>query len=153
RRVCQHDPEVRADAGEGQRMNGLTPPSRLSTKALRFIVVGLANSAIDFAVFAGLAWLGIAALLANLLAWAVAVSFSFAVNSRWTFESSEHLARENSFVRFALSGAAISLGSSSLSLILLSRCIAILPPKLVCIIICSVMNIFAARWTIVEKVL
>lgn len=134
-------------------MNGFTPPSRLSTKALRFIVVGLANSAIDFAVFAGLAWLGTAALLANLLAWAVAVSFSFAVNSRWTFESSEHLAREKSFVRFALSGAAVSLGSSSLSLILLTPVIGVLPAKLVGIVLGAVMNFFAARWSIEDKVL
>jgi len=134
-------------------MKGSAPPSRLSTKAIRFAVVGIANSGIDFLVFAVLTWMGLAALLANVLAWAVAVSFSFAVNSRWTFESARNLRREKSFLRFALSGAAISLGSSSLALVLLSPFIGVLPAKLVGIVVGAILNFFAARWSIEDRVI
>lgn len=134
-------------------MKGTAPPSRLSAKALRFTIVGLANSAIDFLVFAVLAWMGLTALLANLLAWAVAVTFSFTVNSRWTFDRAQSLKTKKSFLRFALSGAAISLGSSSLALVLLGPLIGLLPAKLTGIIVGAILNFFAARWSIEDKVL
>ena len=133
-------------------MKYIAPPSALSAKAFRFAVVGIANSGIDFLVFAILAMAGLPALLANLLAWAVAVIFSFAVNSRWTFESTKTLGREKSFLRFALSGAAISLGASSLALVLLTPLIGILPAKLIGIFVGAVLNFFAARWSIEDKV-
>lgn len=131
----------------------MAPPTNLPSKAIRFAVVGLANSGIDFLVFVVLATAGFPALLANLLAWAVAVSFSFAVNSRWTFESAGTLRRERSFLRFALSGAAISLGSSSLALVVLAPIIGLVPAKIVGIVVGAVVNFFAARWSIEDKVL
>src|SRR5690606_31520628 len=103
----------------GEPVTETLQPRRLSSKAVRFAAVGIANSGIDFAVFTALAWAGIPALIANVLAWAVAVTFSYAVNSRWTFEADEALGKQKSFIRFALSGAAISLGSSSLALVAL----------------------------------
>lgn len=127
-------------------------PRRLSSKAVRFAAVGIANSGIDFAVFTALAWAGIPALIANVLAWAVAVTFSYAVNSRWTFEADEALGKQKSFIRFALSGAAISLGSSSLALVALTPLVGLLPAKLIGIVVGAVLNFFAARWSIEDKV-
>jgi len=127
-------------------------PRRLSSKAVRFAAVGIANSGIDFAVFTVLVWAGIPALIANVLAWAVAVTFSYAVNSRWTFEADEALGKQKSFIRFALSGAAISLGSSSLALVALTPLVGLLPAKLIGIVVGAVLNFFAARWSIEDKV-
>ncbi|WP_188719566.1 GtrA family protein [Nitratireductor aestuarii] len=127
-------------------------PRRLSSKAIRFAAVGIANSGIDFLVFTALAWAGLPALVANVLAWAVAVTFSYAVNSRWTFDAAETLGKQKSFLRFALSGAAISLGSSSLALVLLTPLVGLLPAKLIGIVVGAVLNFFAARWSIEDKV-
>lgn len=132
-------------------MTETLPPRRLSTKAIRFAAVGIANSGIDLLVFAALAWVGLPALIANVLAWAVAVTFSYAVNSRWTFEADETLGKQKSFIRFALSGAAISLGSSSLALIVLTPLVGMLPAKLIGIIVGAILNFFAARWSIEDK--
>lgn len=125
----------------------------LSLKALRFAIVGIANSGIDFLIFAGLAALGLTALIANVIAWGVAVTFSFAINSRWTFDSAKTLRKETSFLRFALSGAAISLGSSTLALLLLTPLVGLLPAKLIGIVIGAILNFFAARWSIEDKTL
>jgi Predicted membrane protein len=124
----------------------------LGVKALRFGAVGIANSAVDFLIFTALAWVGLPALVANVIAWAVAVTFSYAVNSRWTFEADQALGKKKSFARFAVSGAAISLGSSSLALILLTDLAGLLPAKIIGIVVGAVINFFAARWSIEDRI-
>ena len=69
----------------------------VSTKFGRFAIVGLLNTAIDLASFTALVALGLPALAANFLGWAVAVIFSFAVNSRWTFERAERFNLHRAF--------------------------------------------------------
>ncbi|MCT8998082.1 GtrA family protein [Chelativorans intermedius] len=132
-------------------MSGTGRP--LHGKAWRFAVVGVLNSAIDFAAFAALAGLGLWPLLANALAWAIAVTFSFAVNSRWTFERARTLGVRASFARFAVSGAAISLGTSSLAVALLPPLTGLLPAKIIGILVGAVLNFFAARWSIERRFL
>jgi len=132
-------------------VNDSVPP-RLGSKAIRFAAVGIANSGIDFLVFTALAWAGIPALVANVLSWAMAVIFSYAVNSRWTFNAAKTLGKQKSFIRFALSGAVISLGSSSLALVLLTPFVGLLPAKFIGIAVGAVLNFFAARWSIEDKV-
>jgi putative flippase GtrA len=53
----------------------------------RFAVVGVANTAIDFAVFGLLAVLGVPILLANFVSTSAGMTFSFLVNRSWTFRS------------------------------------------------------------------
>ena len=53
----------------------------------RFAVVGVVNTAIDFAVFGLLAVLGVPILLANFVSTSAGMTFSFLVNRSWTFRS------------------------------------------------------------------
>jgi putative flippase GtrA len=58
----------------------------LALKAASFAVVGLVNSAVDFGVFAfAYYYLGLPIISANVLAWIVAVTGSYVMNSLTTF--------------------------------------------------------------------
>ena len=58
----------------------------LLLKAASFAVVGLFNSAVDFAVFSfGYYYLALPLVAANTLSWFVAVSGSYVLNSKFTF--------------------------------------------------------------------
>jgi putative flippase GtrA len=77
----------------------------LLIKAISFGVVGLVNSAVDFAVFSfAYYYLGLPILAANTMAWIVAVTGSYVMNSTITFaaESGRSLAIR-SYLGFALS--------------------------------------------------
>lgn len=125
----------------------------LRRKAWRFAVVGILNSVVDFTAFAALTALAVHPLLANVLAWGVAVTFSFAVNSRWTFERATTFGVRSAFLRFALSGAAISLGSSTLAVVLLPPFTGLLPAKIIGIAVGAALNFFAARWSIEQRLI
>lgn len=56
-------------------------------RVLKFAAVGVANTAIDFGLFNLLLWAGVHRTLANVAGISVALLFSYAVNSRWTFGS------------------------------------------------------------------
>jgi len=77
----------------------------LLIKAISFGVVGLINSAVDFAVFSfAYYYLGLPILVANTMAWIVAVTGSYVMNSAITFaaESGRSLAIRR-YLGFALS--------------------------------------------------
>lgn len=124
----------------------------LAGKAGRFIGVGLVNTVIDMAVFALLVTLSVKPLTANIGAWAVAVTFSYFVNSRWTFDRSDKISGKNSFVRFVSLGALISLGVSSGAIAALSGTIGLWPAKILGVIVAAVLNFVAARWSIENRI-
>jgi putative flippase GtrA len=77
-------------------------------KAVSFALVGLVNSAIDFGVFSfAYYYLALPIIVANTLAWIVAVSGSYVMNSTITFaaESGRRLALHR-YAGFALSQVA-----------------------------------------------
>jgi putative flippase GtrA len=58
----------------------------IALKAASFAVVGLVNSAVDFGVFSfAYYYLGLRIIVANVLAWLVAVTGSYVMNSLTTF--------------------------------------------------------------------
>lgn len=124
----------------------------LGTKAGRFLIVGLINTVIDMAVFAVLLGLGLRPLVANVLSWAVAVTFSYIVNSRWSFERDETLSTVQSVLRFISLGALISLGVSSGVIAAFAGWIGLWPAKILGVALAAVLNFFAARWSIEDKI-
>jgi putative flippase GtrA len=55
-------------------------------KALTFGLIGVVNSAVDFAVFsAAFFWIGLSIVPANIMSWSVAVTCSYVLNSMITF--------------------------------------------------------------------
>src|SRR4051812_219239 len=74
-------------------------------KAMSFAIVGLANSAVDFAVFSfAYYYLALTIVPANIMAWCVAVTGSYVMNTLTTFarESGRKLTLQ-SYAGFALS--------------------------------------------------
>lgn len=77
----------------------------------RFAVVGVANTAIDFGVFNLLLWLSVPRAAANAAAVCVALVFSYAVNSRWTFgQSATGWRAAVPFVAVTLGGMLLNTG-------------------------------------------
>lgn len=71
-----------------------------STKPLRFILVGIANTAIDFIVLLSLTAGGLPLVLSNILSTGVALTFSFFANRTFTFGSTGK--KRSQAVRFLL---------------------------------------------------
>lgn len=82
---------------------------KTSVQLTRFCVVGVANTAAYTATFATLiAILGLTQLFSNALAYLVASSFSFVMNSIWSFEMKLHPRRYARFQLVGLIGLAVS---------------------------------------------
>lgn len=114
---------------------------------LRFAAVGLANSAVDFAVFTVL-HLGFAVAIvpANVLAYAAAASFSYVANSRWTFVGRKERRDVWDFVRFQIVNL-IGLALATMVLVFLAGYMPVLLAKLFAIAVSftwsfSVLNLF-----------
>ncbi|BDU11169.1 sugar translocase [Aurantimicrobium sp. INA4] len=71
-----------------------------STKPLRFILVGIANTAIDFIVLLSLTAVGLPLVVANFISTSVALTFSFFANRSFTFGSTGK--KRSQAVRFLL---------------------------------------------------
>ena len=64
------------------------PKSPLGSKKIRFVIVGGANTAIDFALYNLLSRI-FALSVANMISSFIAMLFSFFVNKKWTFRSTD----------------------------------------------------------------
>lgn len=124
----------------------------LSSKIIRFGMVGMLNTLVDLATFALLVAISVPALIANVVAWFVAISFSYVLNSRWSFERNTELAEGWSLLRFFGSGALISLGVSSGALLVLTPYLGLWSAKIIGVVIAAVLNFIAARWSIENRV-
>lgn len=121
---------------------------RLPVKLMRFALVGAANTLIDIAVFAALVAVAVPPLAANVVSWGVAVVFSFAVNSRWTFEPDIRIGRTRSLLRFVSLGALVTLAISTAGVYWLTAALGVWPAKLIGTGAAAVLNFLAARWSI-----
>jgi putative flippase GtrA len=62
-----------------------TSEVRLSISAIRFLMVGGANTAVGLALIYAAKWLGADDVPANAIGYAVGLTLSFSLNRRWTF--------------------------------------------------------------------
>jgi putative flippase GtrA len=96
------------------RLNVAWHERAIALKALSFGLVGLVNSAVDFAIFSfAYYYLGLPIIVANTLAWIIAVTGSYVMNSTITFaaESGRKLAF-NRYLGFAVSQVAGFIGNT-----------------------------------------
>ncbi len=63
-------------------------------KPLKFAIIGVANTGLDFLIMNILVLLGINAIVANTISTGLAMTFSFFMNKKWTFDS-----KSKSYVR------------------------------------------------------
>jgi len=113
----------------------------LPLKAASFAAIGVVNTVIDFAVF----WTAVTVLLwplvpANMLAWAVAVTCSYVMNSYITFgPESGRILRWRDYLAFAASGVA-GMVASTAALLALAYVMPLLAAKLVSILVGFAVN-------------
>jgi putative flippase GtrA len=106
----------------------------IGLKAMSFAIVGLVNSAIDFGVFSfGYYYLELPIVAANVVAWIVAVTGSYVMNSLTTFarESGREL-RAKAYLSFALSQVA-GLIANTLTVYVASKIMHVLVGKVLAI--------------------
>jgi putative flippase GtrA len=103
-------------------------------KAVSFAVVGLLNSAVDFGVFSfAYYWLAMPIVAANVLAWMVAVTGSYVLNSLTTFaRESRRVLTLKAYLGFAASQVA-GLVANTATVVIASYFMPVLVGKLLAI--------------------
>ena len=124
----------------------------IALKAISFAFVGVVNTVIDFSIF----WTAATFLLwplvpANVLAWLVAVSFSYAMNSFTTFgPESGRILRWRDYATFIASGIA-GMVASTATLFALSFVLPVLWAKLISILVSFVVNFSLSHFVVFRK--
>lgn len=121
----------------------------IALKALSFALVGVINTAVDFSVF----WTAATYLMwplvpANVLAWLVAVTCSYVLNSFITFgPESGRILRWRDYAGFSGSGVA-GMISSTATLFALSYVVPILLAKIVSILVSFAVNFSLSHFVV-----
>ena len=121
----------------------------IALKAISFAFVGVINTVIDFSVFwTAATYLHWPLVPANVLAWLVAVSFSYAMNSFTTFgPESGGVLRWRDYGTFIASGVAGMIASTT-TLFLLSYVLPVLGAKLLSILVSFVVNFSLSHFVV-----
>lgn len=121
----------------------------IALKAASFAMVGVVNTAIDFSVFWTTAtYLHWPLIPANVLAWSVAVTCSYVMNSFITFgPESGRVLRWRDFATFAASGVA-GMVSSTAMLFALSYVVHLLVAKVLSIAISFAVNFSLSHFVV-----
>jgi len=121
----------------------------VALKAASFAAVGVVNTGIDFSVFWSTArYLGWPLVPANMLAWLVAVTFSYMMNSFITFgpESGQTL-RWRDYMTFAASGVAGMVASTAV-LFALAYMVPLVAAKLLSILVSFAVNFLLSHFVV-----
>jgi len=121
----------------------------IALKAASFALVGVVNTAVDFSVFwTTVTYLHWPLVPANMLAWLVAVTFSYVMNSFITFgpESGRTL-RWRDYATFAASGVAGMIASTA-TLFALSYILPLVAAKLVSILVSFAVNFSLSHFVV-----
>jgi len=121
----------------------------IALKAASFALVGVVNTAVDFSVFwTTVTYLHWPLVPANMLAWLVAVTFSYVMNSFITFgpESGRTL-RWRDYATFAASGVAGMIASTA-TLFALSYIFPLVAAKLVSILVSFAVNFSLSHFVV-----
>lgn len=126
---------------------------------LFFCLIGVANTVIDAAVFfSAVKLLGLSLLLSNILAWGVAVQFSYAMNGRFTFRqqgegagAQDHSGSLKRYGRFVLSNLT-GLVVATTTLLLAEAVMPLIWAKLCAIVAGLVVNFVLSKFYVFRAV-
>jgi putative flippase GtrA len=124
----------------------------IGLKAVSFALVGVVNTVIDFSVFlAAYNSLGLPLIPANLVAWLVAVSASYVMNSFITFaaESGRQL-RWRDYATFVVSGIAGVIANTT-ALVVASYFVPVLAAKLMAIAVSFAVNFSLSHFVVFRR--
>jgi putative flippase GtrA len=118
-------------------------------KALSFALVGLVNTGVDFSVFWMAArFFGWPLVPANVLAWLVAMTFSYAMNSFITFgPESGRVLRWRDYLTFSASGFA-GMVASTMALLALATIMPLVAAKLLSILVSFAVNFLLSHFVV-----
>jgi putative flippase GtrA len=119
------------------------------TKMISFGVIGIANAIIDFGVFS-IAYqvLDIPIVPANVLAWMVAVSCSYVMNTMITFRAeSGRVLRRKDYLVFAASGV-LGMIANTATLLVLSNVMPVYAAKICAIFTAFVVNFAMSHFVV-----
>jgi len=121
----------------------------IALKAISFAMVGVVNTGIDFSVFwTTVNYLNWPLVPANVLAWLVAVSFSYAMNSFITFgPESGGVLRWRDYATFVASGIA-GMVASTATLVALSYVLPLVLAKLISILVSFAVNFSLSHFVV-----
>ena len=124
----------------------------IALKAISFAFVGVINTVIDFSIFwTAATYLAWPLIPANILAWLLAVSFSYAMNSFTTFgHESGGILRWRDYGTFIASGVVGMVGSTA-TLFALSFVLPVLAAKLISILVSFVVNFSLSHFVVFRK--
>lgn len=119
---------------------------------LKFGLVGVVNTSIDFAIFLFLYhFAGLNPLLANLISYASSVTNSYFLNRAWTFrEVAQSRSRWNGYLLFVAVNS-IGLLISTISIYLLSFSMAVEAAKIVSVLLTLVWNFLGTKIFVFRK--
>jgi putative flippase GtrA len=108
----------------------------ITLKMISFAVVGAGNALVDFGVFApAYKLLELPLVPSNVLAWLVAVSGSYVMNTMITFRTeSGQILRRNDYLKFVASGI-VGACAATTTLVVLSYYVQVFVAKLVSILV------------------
>lgn len=88
-------------------MTGLAAPLRRKSAVqfAKFVMVGVLNTAFSYSIYAGLLYVGLSFILANLIAVALGIAFSFQTQGRIVFQQSD----KGQWIRFVVAWSLIWL--------------------------------------------
>ncbi len=124
----------------------------IALKAISFALVGVVNTLIDFSIF----WtanniLNWPLVPSNVVAWLVAVSFSYAMNTFITFgPESGRILRWRDYATFIASGVA-GMVASTATLVALSYVMPVVGAKLLSILVSFVVNFSLSHFVVFRK--
>jgi putative flippase GtrA len=121
-------------------------------KATSFALVGVVNTAIDLAIFfAAYKFLHLSLIPANIMAWFVAVSFSYVLNSTFTFaaESGRKL-RWRDYGTFVASGV-VGVVANTATLVLASYVVPVWLAKAMAIGVSFLVNFTMSHFVVFRK--
>ena len=128
-------------------------PSGLTiTKMATFGLVGVGNATVDLAVFS-LAYqqLGLPLIPANVIAWAIAVSCSYVMNTMITFRAeSGRVLRRADYLRFVAFGI-VGVVATTTALVLLVNFTSVLVAKLLSMLVSFTVNFTLAHFLVFKK--
>jgi putative flippase GtrA len=123
-----------------------------AVKMVSFAVIGLGNTVIDLGVFTfGYSVLGLPLVPANVLAWLVAVSGSYVMNTMITFHAeSGRVLRRKDYLSFVASGV-LGVVATTTTLVVLSYFIPVIAAKLISILVAFIVNFAMSHFVVFRR--
>lgn len=145
-------PEFPDQQGSPHRIVAALRRHALMLKAVSFALVGVVNSLVDLGLFLlALAYLTPSLVVANVLAWTVAVSGSYVMNSFITFaaESGRQLTPK-AYLAFVVSQV-FGLIAATTTLVLAAIVLPVLYAKLLAIVVSFLVNFSISHFVVFRK--